>query len=263
LLDRNCLSVDGGVCDRFSHVARSTDGNLCADRQSADRAQSGRCQTNRCPGANLGNTYTKDCIAKAHPPISDSNQGNISERKTLELGDELNVPFTAIVLREHVLLGSAADPGLAHEVLDQGKPVRLSELHRYGPMPPGGPAHVAASDFLPYYLDNLAARLADAGDLEPAERTFREAIHLAPKVARLRYNFGTFLVHRERYKEAEAELARAIRLGWKDADAYVNRGVARWKRDKPKDARRDFEEALRLKPGNRDAVVNLRQLGGR
>jgi len=93
--------------------------------------------------------------------------------------------------------------------------------------------------------------------------TFREAIHIAPKVARFRYNLGTFLVHRERYKEADHELARAIRLGWKDADAYVNRAVARWKVGKLGPARRDFEEALRLEPGNRDAVANLRLLGVR
>jgi Tfp pilus assembly protein PilF len=97
------------------------------------------------------------------------------------------------------------------------------------------------------------------GDAAAAETTFREAIHFAPKVARFRYNLGTFLVQRERYRDGSREMTRAIDRGWKDADAYVDRAVARWKLGKLADARRDFEEALRLEPGNRDAVANLLQ----
>jgi Flp pilus assembly protein TadD len=98
---------------------------------------------------------------------------------------------------------------------------------------------------------------------DPEAAGFGEPPRLEPTVSRLRSNFGTFLVHSERYKEADAELTRAFDLGWKDADAYVKRGVARWKLGMLKDARRDFEEALRLEPGNRDAVANLRLLGVR
>ena len=181
----------------------------------------------------------------------------------LALGEKLQVPFTVIVLRDHVLLGSAADPDVAYEALDHGRIVRLSELHRYGPMPPGGTAHVTGADFLPYDLDNLAARLAEVGDVAVAERTFREAVSIAPRVARVRYNLGTFLVQQERYREGERELTRAIDRGWEDADAYVNRGVARWTRGRIGPARRDFEQALALDPGNRDAATNLRQLGTR
>ena len=47
-------------------------------------------------------------------------------------------------------------------------------------------------------------RFADATDAAAAERLFREATRIAPKVARLRYNFGTFLVQRSRYREAIA-----------------------------------------------------------
>jgi len=75
----------------------------------------------------------------------------------LTLGDQLRIPLTAIVLREHVLLGSATDPGLAYEVLDRGRSVRLTEIPRYGLLPPVGLVHVSGSEFLPYYLDNLAA----------------------------------------------------------------------------------------------------------
>jgi tetratricopeptide (TPR) repeat protein len=270
----------GPLLDRFLSVASQVVGNSTdlARRAAAEFLD----RAGACPGSGqdreacvLGAVLGDGGIAGlrvAPSPTENTATHAFTERRgscaaivtvLVALGDELKIPFTAIVLREHVLLGSATDPGLAYEVLDGGKQVRLSELHRYEPMPPGGPAHVSGADFVPYYLDNLAARLAESGDTAAAESTFREAIHIAPKVARLRYNLGTFLVHRERYKEADHELARAIRLGWKDADAYVNRGVANWKLGKPNDARRDFEKALRLEPGNRDAAANLRQLGAR
>jgi hypothetical protein len=266
LLDRY-LSIDSKVVDTSADPVHSAASVLRERAATCTGAQRETCVLAAVVGSDglMG-------LRVASSPAENTATHALTERRgscaaivavLLAVGEELKIPFTAIVLREHVLLGSAADPGLAYEVLDQGKPVRLSELHRYGPMPPDGVDPVRAADFIPYYLDNLAARLAEAGALEPAERTFREAIHLAPKVARLRYNLGTFLVHRERYKEADAELARAIHLGWKDADAHVNRGVARWKLGKLKDARRDFEEALRLEPGNRDAVANLRLLGVR
>ena len=264
LLDR-FLAVDAAIVGGSADPARSAAAGVIA---RATCPGSGPAREACVVAAVLGEGGITD-LQIAPSPAENTVTHALAERRgscaaivavLLAVGDELNVPFTAIVLREHVLLGSAAVSGLAYEVLDRGRPVRLSEIHKYGPLPPGGLVHVSAPDFLPYYLDNLAARFADAGDAAAAERLFREATRIAPKVARLRYNLGTFLVQHERYREGDRELSRAIRRGWIDADAYVNRGVARWKLGKLADARRDFEQALRLEPGNREAAANLRQL---
>jgi Flp pilus assembly protein TadD len=166
----------------------------------------------------------------------------------------------AVVFRDHVVLATGAEPDTLFEVLQQGQALTETDLARLEPFPPGGPARVDGWDYLPFYLDNLAARLAESGKTAAAEGTFRQARELAPGNARLRYNYGTFLLQLERFEDAWAELDRAIRLGWKDADAFVNRGVARFKLGRYSQARRDFQRALRLDPQNRRAQDNLAML---
>jgi hypothetical protein len=38
------------------------------------------------------------------------------------------------------------------------------------PHPPDGPVRVQGSEYPPYYLDNLTARLAEAGEIESADQ---------------------------------------------------------------------------------------------
>ncbi len=179
----------------------------------------------------------------------------------LALTDHLDAPFEAVVLREHVLLGLAGSPGALFEVLERGRPVqKAEELARYGPLPPGGPVRAGGRGYIPYYLDNLAARFAEAGNAATAEATFRKALSLAPRAPRLHYNFGTFLLDQDRAETALEHLRRATRLGWKDADAYVNRGAALWKLGRLKQATRSFAKALELDRGNARARENLRRL---
>ena len=168
--------------------------------------------------------------------------------------------FEAVVLREHVLLGTVDGMDRYFETIEAGRRLSGSDLYRYKPWPPGGPVRVKASDYPAYYADNIAVRLANAGQSDLARQFFEESISIAPSAARVRFNFGTFLLGTERYTEAEAELARAIRLGWKDAPAFVNRGAARWQLGRLKAAERDFRKALKLAPENREAAVNLRRL---
>jgi tetratricopeptide (TPR) repeat protein len=177
----------------------------------------------------------------------------------LALTEDLDEPFQAVVLREHVLLGLEDSPDTLYEVLEKGKELSESKLARYEPFPPGGPIRVSGADYIPYYLDNLAARFAEAGDAEKAAQTFQKALELGPRAARIYYNYGTFLLQ-NRPQEALEHLTRAIRLGWKDADAFVNRGVALWKLGRTKAAERDYRKALTLDPENRRAKANLRQL---
>lgn len=178
----------------------------------------------------------------------------------LALTEPLGDPFEAVIFRDHVLLASRAETGVYFEVLDGGRVVEEGELRRYEPHPPGGPLRVSGRDYLPYYLDNLAARLVESGDAAAADRTFRAAIVLNPKAPRIRYNYGTFLLDTGDASAALEQLDRAIHLGWKDADAFVNRGVAKWKLSRLRDARRDFRRALKLDPGNHRASTNLRRI---
>ncbi len=168
-------------------------------------------------------------------------------------------PFEAVVLKDHVLLGDSADSDAFFELLSAGKRVgRLAMLSQ--PQPPGGPLRLSGAEYLPYYVDNLAARLAEAGASQRAEGLFQRALDLAPDSGRIQFNYGTFLLEFERNTDAEQHLSTAIELGWIDVDTFVNRGVARWKLGKIEAAAQDFEAALELRPDDGRAAENLRRL---
>ena len=178
----------------------------------------------------------------------------------LALTEPFGEPFDAAVLRDHVVLGLRSAPGVYFEVLEGGRQLNNLDLRRHR-MPPGGkPTRVLGHEYLAYYLDNLAARLADGGDTAKAERALVKALEIAPKSGRVHYNYGTLLLRTERFKAAEAHLKLAIRLGWDDADAWVSRGVAVWKLGRLRGAERSFEKALAREPGNQRATSNLAAL---
>jgi len=71
---------------------------------------------------------------------------------------------------------------------------------------------VRPKDFLAYYVDNLAVRFADAGDAKRAEMMFDKAVDLGPRVARIRFNYGTFLLGASRLELAKGQLRHSY--GW-------------------------------------------------
>lgn len=189
-------------------------------------------------------------------------RGSCAARVAAVLGltEDLGEPFNAVVLRDHVLLVSRSSPEVRYETLEGGRRLASGELSRYAPFPPGGPIHVSGAGFVPYYLDNLAARYAEAGDDVTAARFFGEALGSGPAPARVHYNYGTFLLRIDRSEEAYVHLDRAIDLGWDDTDAYANRGAANWKLGRLEDARRDLQRALELNPRHKEARANLQSL---
>ncbi|MCP3996234.1 MAG: tetratricopeptide repeat protein [bacterium] len=177
----------------------------------------------------------------------------------LSLTEPMGDPFEAVVMKDHVLLGSSADPDAFFELLKEGEPIDEAVVLSQ-PQPPGGPLRLSGPEFLPYYLDNLAARLADTGEPDRATALFERALKLAPEAGRIHFNYGTFLTQIGRDAAAEQHLSMAIELGWIDVDAFVNRGVARWNLGKTEVAALDFEAALELRPDDLRAAENLRRL---
>lgn len=108
----------------------------------------------------------------------------------LALTEDLGDPFEAMVLREHVMLGLNASPEVLYEVLERGRELSDSDLSRHEPYPPGGPTRESGAVYLPYYLDNLAARFAEAGDAEAAEGIFLKALELGPQAVRVYFSYG-------------------------------------------------------------------------
>ena len=176
----------------------------------------------------------------------------------LALSEPFGKPFDAVVLRDHVVLGSTESPSTYYEVLEGGRRLSDTDLSKHGGVATS--IRVAGDEYVSYYLDNLAARLVEDGEAEKADAFFRRALQRSSRAGRIRYNYGTFLLQQGSYEQAAEQLNQAIRSGWKDALAYTNRGTARWKLGKLKAARRDYRKALALDPRNQLAAVNLRRL---
>jgi Tfp pilus assembly protein PilF len=92
---------------------------------------------------------------------------------------------------------------------------------------------------------------------------FRSAASVRPHLARLRFNFGTFLLDRGRYAEAIDQLKKAVHRDATNPDAWTNLGVAQVKAGDRAHARDSFERALRIDPAHAVARQNLTAIGDR
>jgi tetratricopeptide (TPR) repeat protein len=168
----------------------------------------------------------------------------------LSVADDVGVELEAWVRADHVVVAAPRADGY-FELLHGGA------FHPWGPNRSRGWTRVKPSDYLGYYLDNLAVRLADAHDLERADATFHRAIDATPKAARLRFNYGTFLLNQKRLPEAAEQLRRAVRRDGRNVDAWTNLGVVNAQGGDPVEARKCFNQALRIDPRNANARRNL------
>jgi tetratricopeptide (TPR) repeat protein len=71
---------------------------------------------------------------------------------------------------------------------------------------------LAIDDTIAPAWSNRANVLADLQRWDDAERSYRRALELSPADVLTHFNFGTFLINRNRYMEAASELRDAIRL---------------------------------------------------
>jgi tetratricopeptide (TPR) repeat protein len=174
----------------------------------------------------------------------------------LAVAQDAGVKLEAWVHGEHVLVAVPRGDGY-FELLEGGRLKPWPRTSAPSPSIDERGTRVSATDYLGYYLDNLAVRLASAGDARRAEHAFGQAIAATPKAARLRFNYGTFLLNGKRVKEAATQLRRAVRLDDRNADAWTNLGVAYAQSGSASQARRSFEHALRIDPRNTNARRNL------
>jgi Flp pilus assembly protein TadD len=167
----------------------------------------------------------------------------------------------AVVFPRHVVVRAPGSPDQVFEMLQHGATLPMAQLRIRLGADGAHATRVRPRAFPAFYLDNLAVRFADAGDAARAESMFQQAIDASPRVARARFNYGTFLLGKDRLKPAEEQLRRAVRLDSRNAPAWANLGVAVARLGDATEARRCFERALRYDPGNRTAAENLKALG--
>jgi|GEM_PF-3899610 len=273
--------VGGTILDRFlaydQVILNTGDDNRIRERIRMYTEQLASCKENNPDAQDLENCVlrtlfgagTLRLLDKTSLPsentvtsVLSTGRGSCSALVATVLGltEKVGEPFNAVILRDHALLASRTSPASLYETLEGGRHYDSEQVLRTAGSPGVDPVYVSGKEYLPYYLDNLAARFAESGNPNLADRLFHEALEQNSDSPRIHYNYGTFLLERRRFQAAERHLNRAILLGWNDAAAYINRGAARWKLGNLALARRDFEQALESDRSNPEARLNLRRL---
>jgi tetratricopeptide (TPR) repeat protein len=99
--------------------------------------------------------------------------------------------------------------------------------------------------------ERLVIQINHAGELgtpAQAERLFRLYLSQYPDDAGIRYNFGSQLMRRERYREAIAQLTEVVRVAPTSASAYVNLATSQSSLGEDKEALVNYERAFALEP---------------
>ena len=216
---------------------------------------SGELETVAEPGDPESSTVTSALVAR---------RGNCAGLTALVLAvaERVNVPMEAIVFPSHVVVRAPGSDDHVFELLQRGARLPMTQLRSQLGAEGAHDTRVRSEAFPAFYLDNFAVRFSEAGNGDRAEALFQSAIEAAPRVSRIRSDYGTFLLGKNRFALAKDQLQRAVRLDSRNAPAWVNLGVVLARLGDTAGAVRCFKRALRYDAGNRLASENLRILEG-
>jgi tetratricopeptide (TPR) repeat protein len=96
-----------------------------------------------------------------------------------------------------------------------------------------------------------------AGDLDSAERFYRQVLGKAPGEANALHLLGVVKAQQRRFQEAEALLAKALARKKNDPEVLNNLGNVLLELGRPAEAAARFRRALGLRPGYAEAHYNL------
>jgi protein O-GlcNAc transferase len=104
------------------------------------------------------------------------------------------------------------------------------------------------------FLEALA--LQQKGDLERAERLYREALLLAPERPSVMNNLATVCIALKKYTDARLLCERLLEIDPEDETALLNLGNCQLKSISAEDALRTYDRVLGIKPDHADALNN-------
>jgi tetratricopeptide (TPR) repeat protein len=107
---------------------------------------------------------------------------------------------------------------------------------------------------------NLISLYARSGQPEKAERAYRATVAINPNLPQSHYDYGVFMVSRDRFPEAEAAFRKALESSPNYAEAHSNLGAMLERKGKFDDAAREYQRAIENKPNFRQAHYQLGHL---
>jgi len=132
-----------------------------------------------------------------------------------------------------------------------------------GDLAPAESSFRAALQHAPDFAEahaNLAYLLERSGELAEAEKHYRCSIAADPGIAQTRINLGALLAGQKRFDEAEAEYRDAIDLKYDSAPAWSNLGALQAARRQDDVAEASFRRAMWLDPDYALAKFNFSYL---
>ncbi len=262
-IDAQLLDATQVEAARIAFGALVREASTCGRGRQAshDRARcvvdtlfaSGQILTVAEPGGPESSTVTSALV---------SHRGNCAALTALALAlaERVHAPMEAVVFPRHVVVRDRGNTRAVFELLNRGATLSMSQLRTRLGTDGARETRVRPTAFPAFYLDNLAVRFADAGDGDRAEAMFEKAVEAGPRLARIRFNYGTFLLGKNRLVSAKDQLQRAVRLDSSNGSAWANLGVALARLGEIAEARHCFDRTLRHDPGNTIAAENLKAL---
>lgn len=106
-------------------------------------------------------------------------------------------------------------------------------------------------------LYNLASTYHRKGQNADAEKYYRQALQINPKLEECRHNYYLLLVSENRTAEARGDAEKWLAQNRKSADAYTEVGwLMRMEGNLP-EAQKNLEQALTLEPHNTEALLEM------
>ncbi len=100
-------------------------------------------------------------------------------------------------------------------------------------------------------------RLAKAGDIAGAKRSYQSAIEVAPNFGRGYRSCGAVALSTQSFADAEKFFDKALELDRDDSRSMIGLGSIRWEQEKKDEAFNLFLKAARLEPSNGLAILHL------
>ena len=189
---------------------------------------------------NVGNLWRTRAIADSNPP---------SRR---EKWQEAATAYESSVT---LLRGNSIDLnylGMCYFALGRFAEAEKVQREAIAARPNAGPSYIAGLWF------NVGEDCLGQKKWPEAESAYREAVNLAPKIARFQNSLGLMRFVQEKFAEAEAPFREAYRLDPKVTQHPTNLGSTLLKLGRPDDARPLVQEARRLGlPDSHWAVIEL------
>jgi tetratricopeptide (TPR) repeat protein len=204
------------------------------------------------------------CLLAALDEIRPGGDGKLSTLLLEKRGDPYSVAAAllllhgeparlhAIVLGSHVLIGVRGIDDWYFDPLNDREMTGGYAFSLYG-LPFTRAEEADVDRFLGHYAAHLAAA-------SPSDELFQLAVKAAPGSARVRYDYGAWLLRQNRIDAARDELGKSTELGPDNFDAWMDRGTALEKSGRFKAARRSYAQALRVDPRSTVAVERLRAI---